>query len=132
MTDRVIGYVLLVSGILIILASALSVITVFTGRAEPIQIFQFGSIGLNASDLIGGDLPQEQVAIAKQMTEGQKMELISADLINDTSNVLAHLFLMGFISTVGFKIASLGTMMVRPIVVKLKEANAPQQVQRQV
>lgn len=122
MTERVVGYILLGTGILVILASALSVIMVFTGRTEPIQIFNFEGIELNARDLIGGDLPAEQAALARQMVEGQKMELISPEILNDTSNLFAHLFLMGFISTVGYKVASLGTMMVRPIVVKLKEA----------
>lgn len=124
MSERVVGYLLLAVGILVIIISAISVILVFTGRTEPVQIFNFEGIGLNASDLVGGDLPAEQAAAIRQMTEGQQMELISPDIINDTSNLFAHLFLMGFISTVGFKLASLGTMMVRPIVVKVQEASS--------
>ena len=131
MTERVVGYVLLAVGIVIILATAASVIMVFTGSAEPIQIFNFEGIGLNASDLFGGDMSPEQAAALRQMTEGQQMELISPEILNETSNLFAHLFLMGFISTVGFKLASLGTMMVRPIVVKVKEANANQQTPKQ-
>jgi len=122
MTEKAVGYVLLAIGILIILIAAFNVIMVFTGRAEAIQLFQFEGIGISASELLGGgELP----------VGNQQIELVSADLLNNTANVFAHLFLMGFISTVGYKIASLGTMMVRPIIVKVKEANAPQQTPKQ-
>lgn len=106
MSEKVIGYILLSVGILLILFTAFNIISVFTGSAKPVQMFNFEGIGVNTSDL--------------------DLDLVSPDLINQTSNLFAHIFLMGFISTVGFKLASLGTMLVRPIVVKVKEANAPQ------
>ena len=115
MPEKAIGYTLLSVGILTILFTAFSVIQVFTGNAEPVQIFTFEGIGLSASELTGGAIPANE-----------QIDLISPELINDTSNLFAHIFLMGFISTVGFKLASLGTMMVRPIVVKVHEAHAPE------
>lgn len=124
MSEKAVGYSLLVVGILVILISALSVILVFTGNQKPVQIFNFESIGLDASSFLGGDLPPEQRAIVEQ-AGSKKVDLIDAAILNDTSNLFAHLFLMGFVSTVGFKLASLGTMLVRPVVVKLKEATPP-------
>lgn len=49
-----------------------------------------------------------------------EQEFISSDMINKPLNLLAHLMLMGFISNIGYKFASLGINFVRPIVVKLK------------
>lgn len=120
MSEKVVGYVLLAVGILIIAITAINIISVFTGNVEPVQLFNFEGIGINTKELVGDAMP----------VANQELDLISPDMLNDTSNLFAHIFLMGFISTVGFKIASLGTMLVRPIVVKVKEANAPEKPQQ--
>ena len=72
---------------------------VFTKRITPIDLFSFPDA-------------------ATQST--QKTELISALMLNESSNLFAHLMLMGFMASIGSKIAALGVSMVRPIVVKLK------------
>lgn len=119
MSEKVVGYSLIAFGLLAILLPALSVILVFTGNSEPVRVFSFEGIGINANDLVGGQLPTNQ-----------QIELISPNILNDTSNLIAHLFLMGFISTIGFRIATLGTMLVRPIVVKLKEASSEREAKK--
>lgn len=106
MTEKITGYCLLVFGIFLILGSALSVYRVFTNQARPVQVFNFEPISL--------DLGQSLIPIPKA-------QIISAAMLNDTSNLAAHLFLMGFIASVGQKLASLGIQLIRPIVVKLNE-----------
>ncbi|MBU0569957.1 hypothetical protein KKB40_04215, partial [Patescibacteria group bacterium] len=49
-------------------------------------------------------------------------ELVKPELINQPLNLSAHLFLMSFLVNAGFKIASLGNQLLRPIRVKLKES----------
>ena len=128
-SDRIIGYILFVAGILIILYSAFSVYRVFTKGFEPVRLFDFQGIGLDASSLIGSDLSTEQKALLNQSGAQSKLEIIPANLINQTSNVMAHLLLMGFLASVGYKIANLGILMLRPVVVKLigKEAERLQE-----
>jgi len=119
LSDRVVGYILFLAGIIIILYSAFNVYKVFTSSWEPVGLFNFQGIGLDASSLIGSDLSPEQRALMNQSGAQTKLEIIPASLLNQTSNVMAHLFLMGFLASVGYKIASLGILMLRPVVVKL-------------
>ena len=104
MSEKIVGYSLLICGIAIILFSAFNVVFVFTKQAQPIQLFNFPPVALS---VVPGTKPTE---------------LVSADLINQSSNIFAHLMLMGFIASVGEKLASLGVQLVRPIVVKSKES----------
>lgn len=128
MNEKIVGYILLVLGMLIIAASSISVLTVFTARAKPVKIFNFPSISLNTNEIIAANLPREMSGFLNQQpTQVQKTELISSDMINQTSSVFAHLFLMGFLVTVGYKIASLGTQLIRPIVVNLKSKEEPKE-----
>jgi len=48
---------------------------------------------------------------------------IPTTTISAPLNSFAHLVLMMFIGSIGFKISSLGTMLVRPVIVKLKAKN---------
>jgi hypothetical protein len=137
MAEKAVGYVLLLAGIATIIFAALSVYFVFTKRQEPIQLFNFRGISINADQLNGsvqdidtGSLPPEQAAIVEQILKPQKkseptkIEIMPADILNDTSNVFAHIIFMGFIASLGYKVANLGTNLLRPVVVKLKEDKA--------
>lgn len=121
MNEKVIGYSLVIIGILTILFSAISVYLVFTKKSEPVKLFNFQGIGLDLASLFSDSLPPETSKLLNQnQGKSTRTEIISADLVNDTSNIFAHLLLMGFIASMGYKLASLGVMLVRPIVVKLK------------
>lgn len=127
MTEKIIGYTLLILGVAIIFYAAFSTYLVFTKKSEPVKLFNFSGISLDPSQFLpqtNTTLPPEINKLFKQdqlsPKSTQKTELIPPDLLNSSSNVFAHLFLMGFLATIGFKLASLGTMLVRPIVVHLK------------
>ncbi|OIO14865.1 hypothetical protein COV53_06940 [Candidatus Gottesmanbacteria bacterium CG11_big_fil_rev_8_21_14_0_20_37_11] len=122
MNEKIIGYTLIVLGLIIILLSTLNVYNVFTNRGEPIKLFNFSGISLNPTQMISNNLPPEATKIITQ-NQSNNVELIPADMLNKTSNIGAHLLLMGFLISVGFKISSLGTMLVRPIIIKLKQQN---------
>lgn len=121
MSEKIIGYILLAVGIMTIIFSGFSVYTVFTKQARPVQLFTFKGISLDASQLLSTNLPPEATQLVKP---GGTQEIIPASLLNDSSNIFAHLLLMGFIGSVGYKIASLGVQLTRPIVVKLKTQEA--------
>lgn len=114
MNEKITGYVLLLAGILILGYSALNMTRVMTGKDKPVQLFHFSGIGINPSQLLPQNLPD---ALRQQ---GQPVQLIQPEMINDTSNIAAHLVLMGFIATIGFRIGSLGVMLLRPVVVPVR------------
>lgn len=124
MSERIVGYSLLVVGILTILISGLSVYQVFTKKSEPVQLFNFPAVSLNLGSLLGsgeGLTGEQQAALQRQKSQIKPQEIVSANLLNDTSNLAAHMFLMGFLATIGYKISSLGIQLLRPINVRLKE-----------
>ena|SRR3989344_6499620 len=121
MKEKVIGYSLLTVGILIILYSAFSVYSVFTKKQNPQDVFNLPGISLDLSGLVGSDLSPEERALMKEKNVSTKAELVSPEVLNTPLNYTFHILFMGFIASIGFKIANLGTLMVRPIKVNLKE-----------
>jgi len=121
MSERVTGYSLLFLGLLIIFYSAFSVFNVFNKKANPIDIFNLEGISLDLANFVGSDLSPEEKSAIDEGKINTKAELISPDVLNSPLNYTFHLLFMGFIASVGFKIASLGVMLVRPIKIKLKD-----------
>lgn len=111
MKDKIVGYILLLAGIIIIIFSAFNTYLVFTKKAEPIQLFSFNGLSIK---------PSQFMPVNLQISSESKVEVVSSEMINLSSNIFAHLMLMGFLATIGFKIASLGIMLIRPVVVNLK------------
>jgi hypothetical protein len=110
-SEKAIGYVLLVIGLIAIFYSAFSVYAVFTGLMHPFNLFKFDAIKLDLGKFII-QAPSEQ-----KLTQ----EIVPADVLNSPMNYFAHLLLMGFLASVGLKIASIGTMLLRPIKIKIRE-----------
>ncbi|KKP59831.1 MAG: hypothetical protein UR52_C0002G0059 [Candidatus Gottesmanbacteria bacterium GW2011_GWA1_34_13] len=117
MSEKIIGYLLLITGIVIMILASFSVYRVFTKQTKPVQIFNTSGINLDLNKLIAGSLPpQAQTQLNSQATQ----QIIPPELINDSSNIFMHLVLMGFFVSLGYKLSSLGINLLRPIVVKLK------------
>jgi hypothetical protein len=117
MSEKILGYILIAVGVCVIIASAANVYSVFSGKARPIAPFNLGGISLD----FGAMAPPEQKATLDASGASLKTELIKPEVLNQPLNYAAHLLLMGFLASAGFKLASLGTMLVRPIKVKLSE-----------
>ena len=104
MSERVVGYFLLVVGVIVILFSAISVYNAFIKKSLPINFFDLQGVTLQADKQVG--IPE--------------MEILPKSSINGVVNLVAYLALMSFMGGVGYKIASLGVGLLRPIVVKSK------------
>lgn len=111
MVEKIIGYTILAIGVIIIVFSAINIFLVFTGQSKPVNLFNFPAVSLDLGQSLG--LPGG--------VKTKPTELVSAEVLNQTSNIFAQLLLMGFMASIGQKLASLGVSLVRPIVVKLKE-----------
>src|SRR3989344_5178000 len=110
-SEKVVGWLLLVLGVGIISYTSFNVYQVFTKKAKPVDLFSFPGITMDYSKLIQG----------APTNVDMKQELVSPQLLNEPTNYIAHLLLMGFIATAGYKIASIGTMLIRTIKVNVKE-----------
>jgi hypothetical protein len=116
MTEKILGYILIVFGILAILYSSMSVYDVFTKKSRPVRLFSFSGISMDASKLFGGNLPP-----GVTLPQNAAMEVMPPEIINDTSNIFAHVVLMGFLASAELKLATIGTQLVRTITVKVKQ-----------
>ena len=106
MTEKIIGYLLIIIGVFVIFLSGLNGYQILTKKTQPIQILNLKGININLSQTTGIKQPP--------------VDLISAKDLNNTLNFFVHLAVLGFFLNVGFKIASLGVNLVRPITIKQK------------
>ncbi|KKQ26318.1 MAG: hypothetical protein US62_C0049G0002 [Candidatus Woesebacteria bacterium GW2011_GWA1_37_8] len=109
-SNKLFGYLLLVVGLLVIVFCAFKVYRVFTGQEMPFNLFTLSSVSVDLGKVVG-----------QPTSADLKQELFGADLINKPLNYGFYLMLMGFIASVGFKIASLGVQLARTIKVNVKE-----------
>lgn len=126
MAEKKVGYTLLIVGLAVMIVAAFSVVGVFTGRSKPVQVFQFEGVGLDPTALMPQMQALQNLPGAKETSQsGKKVEIVSADMINKSANLFAHLALMGFLMSFGGKIASLGSELLRPIIVKAGKDSIP-------
>lgn len=109
---KLVGYLLLIAGLAVMAMSAFSVFSVFRGSEKPFELFNFPSIMVSTELLLGSQLPAGSSA--------PKIELLPGTILSQTTNVVAHMFLMGFLVTLGARVSQIGVYLLRPVVVKLK------------
>ena len=111
MTEKVVGYILLAVGIIIIAAVAFNVVGVFTGSKKPNSILKNeGTITMDFSVPGGGETPVASVPV----------EIKNYSQIIDIANLVLFIVFSGFFASVGYKIAMVGANLVRPVVVKTR------------
>jgi len=108
------GYIILFAGIILILIGLIQGGLVLTGYLKPAGLFNFSS-----SDFaIDGEVLFPQ--LPNSLTNGLKVELFPASLINSVLNLGANTSLVLLFIFAGGKIATVGTQMLRPIYIKQK------------
>lgn len=109
MENKIIGYLLVAVGVLVIFLTAFSVYNVFVNKTAPINI-------VSEETLFGqkSDGPSALDALN-----------ISPSSLSYLANLSFHLLFAGFLINVGFRLGSLGTMLARPIVVDLQAKGLP-------
>lgn len=117
MRDRVTGYSLLATGIVIMLFAVIQVYLVFTNKISPPSIFQASALSVDLAKLLSNSQPQ----LPNQKPQAGQFEFLSAKNVNQTLNMSTDFFLMSFVIGFGFKISSLGVMLLRPVTVKMLE-----------
>jgi hypothetical protein len=99
-TNKIIGYVLLLVGVLLIVGPLWQTFNIFTGQATPPQVFMRPP-SLKVNNNVGAlDIPgQVQNALIK---------ILPVDFINNTLNLITWLLLMWILIYGGGKIAEIG------------------------
>jgi hypothetical protein len=111
MTEKVIGYIFLTVGIIIIAVVAFNAIGVFTGSNKPNSIIRNeGNITMDFSVPGTGGLPTASVPV----------EIKNYSQIIDIANLVLFVVFSGFFASIGYKIAMVGANLVRPVVVKTR------------
>jgi hypothetical protein len=101
--EKIVGYILLAIGIIMIFFSVYEMMRVFTGGSPPPNLFNFSDISIQMSEQAEGTL------------------LVSGEELNKLAAMAFWYMLMFFIMWSGGKIASLGVSMIREIKVEVKE-----------
>ncbi len=131
MSEKTTGYVLLIIGILLMIFATSQIIMVFTGRATPIKIFKTeesstqGTGSFNPQELIKQfqDTNTQGSSLPTQMPN---VQLIDTKALNDILNLTVYYLIMQFLLSLGYKLASLGIQLLRPIVVQMKNRTLEQ------
>jgi hypothetical protein len=114
MAEKIIGYFVLSLGILIILGSALNGLQLITKQAQPVQFITLSTSGSEIPlNLAGAQVNINTSSLFSSLG-------LSSETINFTLNLTLHLIILGFIAKMGFHLASVGTQLVRPIIVDIK------------
>lgn len=100
--EKLIGYILLTLGVILLLFSIVQMLNVYSGNSPPPKL-------INLSDIT---LPVQQ---------GTSITLIEGAQLSQLPNLLFWFVLMFFVMYTGGKIASLGVNMVKDIKVEVKE-----------
>jgi hypothetical protein len=101
--EKIVGYILLAIGIIMIFFSVYEMMRVFTGGSPPPNLFNFSDISIQMSE------------------QAEETLLVSGEELNKLAAMAFWYMLMFFIMWSGGKIASLGVSMIREIKVEVKE-----------
>jgi len=112
MSEKIVGWLLMLLGLFIILGVGYNAYSTFTGNSPHITPFLFNDILISPAQLFQGDTSQ---------LNAEPIPLVEAEMINKPLNLTAHIFLLGFLASLGSRIAIIGTQLVRTINVDLKQ-----------
>ena len=132
-SEKILGYLFLFLGVLIMIFSSFQLIKVFTGTAEPVAIFSQPKKTMTNKALVdtGG---QDQLKMI-ELIQKDPFSLLSDTnssfnpfasimenvVIYDVLNLLTHFVVMQFLLSLGFKFANIGVGLLRPINVTVSQ-----------
>ncbi len=122
--DKVIGYILLAGGVLMIIVPIFLVAGVLTGKSKPPQVFNFEApsfdIPLSQQQLQIPDSAKVPAGLNLTQSGSQKAKIIPDDVFNASLNISVYYLLMLFIGSSGSKIAGIGVRLIKDIKVQVK------------
>lgn len=128
-SEKLIGYVLLAVGILIIFAATYMILQVLTGKSKPSKVFnaEAPSFQLPSQPAPSLEMP-DSASLAAGLRVNQEpgqsapsVKLIPDEVFNGTLNIGLYYIAMMFLSASGAKVAGIGVKMIKDIKVQIKE-----------
>ncbi len=129
--EKITGYILIVLGLAIVCIAGWNGLMVFTGKAEPIRIFISSQISPSTTQIsqIPGGQSNEVLASLQPVLSSLVGQTMGPNM-EKPINITIHFLILGFFVTIGFRIASIGAMLVRSITYKIKEVVSQQTIQQ--
>ena len=128
--EKIIGYILVASGLALILVSTVLLVNVLTGKSKPYQVFNVESptINLPTSNLEvkapeNLKLPEGFSINQKKEEQQSAFKIIPDELLNGTVNIGLFYLMAMFLTSVGAKIAGIGVSMIKEVKVKIEKEN---------
>lgn len=135
MAEKYVGYSLLTTGIVVMIFATIQVILVITGQTKPFEIIDYqtdttapvkqAQPSYNVDSIInqyknGTDISGDLKNSMPQVDIGSSLgSIIDTKSLNQIINLSLYYLIMQFVLGLGFKISTLGTQLVRPIIVKV-------------
>ena len=114
MSEKQTGYGLLILGVICMITALSVVLMTFTGIIGSIPIFN------NLTDLASiGSIPNPY-NIGPNQNTSSPLSSFDPKTLAEILNLTTTLFLMGFLMNFGYKLSTLGTSLLRPINVRMK------------
>ena len=108
--EKIIGYSMLGVGILLMIFASFQIILTFTGKARPIKIFESAP-----KENLQNDTNNLDMSNPDKLLE----QIIDPSVINQMLNLMVYYFIMQFLLGLGYKLASLGVQMIRPLKISI-------------
>lgn len=125
MDDKTTGYVLLISGIIIMIFATIQLALLVTRVTRPFPTFKFTEVFSSTSTLIEQSQQSGstgEVENTSQSTTPVNMSL-SPTVVNEVLNFAVFFFLMAFAVNMGYKVSELGVKMIRPTTITVHPKN---------
>lgn len=107
-SNKIIGLVLLFLGLGIIFYSLYSSFNVFTGKTQPPTIFSFKDTKIEETKKEAKTPEEIQTELTKDVLARQLKEMIPADYLQKTFNLVTWSIFIGILVLIGSNIAGLG------------------------
>lgn len=130
-TEKIVGYTLLGVGILLMIISSIQIVFIFTGKIMPIQIVKSQPQKSNQNSIKNIDktnydellqqAQQDPFSLIGSGKDSGISGIIDPAVINQMLNLIIYYFIMQFVLGFGYKLASLGVQMVRPLKVSVEQ-----------
>lgn len=128
--EKITGYILIVLGLAIVCIAGWNGLMVFTGKAEPIRIFISSQIPSSATQIPQSSGQSNAVLASLQPVLSSLVGQTMGPNMEKPINITIHFLILGFFVTIGFRIASIGAMLIRSITYKIKEVVSEQTIRQ--
>lgn len=126
-SEKVLGYLLLAGGLLIIAVATFSALRVLGGKTKAPGVFEFEAptiklpqVGSNLSLPEGVELPQG-FSLSQDQTTPSEMKVLSDEAFNALLDLGIFYMAMMFLASTGLKVCEIGIKLVKDIKVTIKE-----------